>query len=426
MFKFINLKNLTSIGLLSSLITGGLIAQPISIRNANASSEDKIIVAQATTSNIVGLELVLSVDVSTSVDREEFELQRDGYVLAFQDAEVQQAIKDLGSEGMVVNMQFWATDNVVDIGWHRLVVDDDDNITGLSEFIAAMNRVIRHGSKGATGQDIDENLKKKITTNGTAITSTNGTYMGGGTDIKLAIDEAKNSILNNDYQGRRLVIDVSGDGIPKNTPYPEATATADYGYRAGSCGYTLDCPPVADARDAAVRSGITINGLPIVGEETFSNKDNDENGNPLSMLEHRLDEHYRDYIVGGEKAFFVAATFDNFRLKAKQKILGEISNAPVNNAPIAQPDEAEVNILEPSVTIDVLSNDSDVNGDTLTISSVDNVTGGTATIVDNKVVFSPGNRRGTYTFQYTIIDDDELEPQTATADITVKVLAYAD
>ena len=405
MLKLTNFKKLTSIGLLSSLIAGGFIAETMFMKNAIASSENETSIAQADISNdVVALELVLSVDVSTSVDHEEFELQRNGYIQAFQDPEVQQAIKNLGSEGLVVNMQFWATENVVDIGWFKLIDDGNGGITNLQEFINAMTAVRRNGNRNANNQWFNENKRKKITIDGSTITGSNGTYMGGGTDLKLAIDEAKNLIFSNNYQGRRLVIDMSGDGIPDDTPTGNGNE---------ECGYILDCPPVVQAKNDAVNEGITINGLPI-------------NGTNSDQLQDQVDVFYRNSVVGGERAFFVSATFDNFTQAAKRKILGEISNAPVNNAPVALPDEAEVNVSDSSVIIDVLLNDSDVNGDTLTVESVNDVVGGTATIENNKVVFVPGDRSGEYTFSYTVTDNDELEPLTATADITVEVIGFAD
>jgi hypothetical protein len=75
------------------------------------------------------------------------------------------------------------------------------------------------------------------------------------------------------------------------------------------------------------------------------------------------------------------------------------------------------------VTIPVLLNDSDVDGDTLTITSV-SPTNGTASISGTNVVFTPAtNFVGTATIGYTINDGNG---GTATALITVTVTAVND
>ncbi|SFC68507.1 Ca2+-binding protein, RTX toxin-related [Pseudooceanicola nitratireducens] len=91
---------------------------------------------------------------------------------------------------------------------------------------------------------------------------------------------------------------------------------------------------------------------------------------------------------------------------------------PVNDAPVAEDDADTTDIVTP-VTIDVLANDSDVDGDALTVTSVEDPANGTAAIVDGKIVYTPdAGFTGTETFTYTITDEDGL---TDTATITVTV-----
>ncbi|HEX7967650.1 MAG TPA: DUF1194 domain-containing protein, partial [Stellaceae bacterium] len=82
----------------------------------------------------------------------------------------------------------------------------------------------------------------------------------------------------------RRVIDVSGDGINNNG-------------RA-----------VTEARDAAVQTGITVNGLPILTE--YPN----------------LDTYYRENVIGGPGAFAVAASdFSSFGSAILSKLVREIA-----------------------------------------------------------------------------------------------------
>lgn len=270
--------------------------------------------SQASNIEQVSVELLLSVDVSTSIDYHEFELQRQGYIGAFQSYEVQKAIKNM-PDGLAVNMQFWADNNVTDIGWYKLINDGNGGIENLQEFISAMNSVVRKGNTDENGNSYPSGERKTVTIEG------NTTHMGGGTDLKLAIESATNSILNNNYEGYSLVIDVSGDGIPDDTPYPQADISESH--KANYCGYTLNCPPVMAASDAAVNQGIVINGLPIVGEATF--RSSPTTGEQISLLENQVDLHYRDYVIGGEDAFYVTATFDTFAQAVKTKICKEIN-----------------------------------------------------------------------------------------------------
>ena len=91
---------------------------------------------------------------------------------------------------------------------------------------------------------------------------------------------------------------------------------------------------------------------------------------------------------------------------------------PVNDAPVAA-DDADETEEDTSVTIDVLANDTDVDGDTLTVTSVDDPANGVAEVVDGKIVYTPdAGFSGTETFTYTITDEDGL---TDTATVTVAV-----
>lgn len=155
----------------------------------------------------VDLELVLAVDVSGSIDRDEAKLQRDGYVAALTDQQVIDAIRG-GLHGRIAVTYFeWAgyRHRRLVAEWH--LVHDRPSAEALAARIAA--------APIATGVS---------------------------TSISGAIEHALPLFGAAGYRGERRVIDISGDG-PNN-----------------------DGPDVVTARAAALAMGITINGLPILND----------------------------------------------------------------------------------------------------------------------------------------------------------------
>jgi len=153
----------------------------------------------------VDLELILAVDVSESMDKEEAWLQRDGYIKAITDPRVIAAIRSGVFGRIAVAYVEWsgAAEQHPVAGWTPI-----GSAAGARAFAAALSR------------------------------APIGT--GRWTSISGAIDFAVPMFEVNGYEGTRRVIDVSGDG------------NNNHGR------------PVTLARDAATARGITINGLPVI------------------------------------------------------------------------------------------------------------------------------------------------------------------
>nr|WP_229626037.1 tandem-95 repeat protein [Vibrio parahaemolyticus] len=85
----------------------------------------------------------------------------------------------------------------------------------------------------------------------------------------------------------------------------------------------------------------------------------------------------------------------------------EVNVTPVNDAPVAKNDIATTQ-EDTAVTIDVLSNDTDIDGDTLRIDSASVPSDqGTVEIVDGKLVFTPAeNFNGDAEITYTVTDGE--------------------
>jgi len=91
-----------------------------------------------------------------------------------------------------------------------------------------------------------------------------------------------------------------------------------------------------------------------------------------------------------------------------------------NTAPVAHADTITTE-SNTAVTIDVLSNDSDVDGDALSISKVSQPAHGAVTVSGGNLVYSPAtDYSGQDSFSYTVSDGKGGEASTA---VTVTVQA---
>ncbi|MBK1623736.1 DUF1194 domain-containing protein [Afifella marina] len=153
----------------------------------------------------VDLELVLAVDVSWSMDYDEQVFQRAGYVAAFRDPEVIEAIRSGGWGRIAVTYVEWAG-------------------SSLQEVIVPWTLIEDAASAHAFADKLD--------------TTTTGRLRR--TSISGALGFSFSAFDDSGYAGLRRVIDVSGDG-PNNQGLP-----------------------VTVERDRLVSEGVIINGLPIL------------------------------------------------------------------------------------------------------------------------------------------------------------------
>lgn len=153
----------------------------------------------------VDLELVLAVDVSLSMDLEEQALQRDGYVQALRDPEVQKAIVSGPYGRIALTYMEWAgpQSQLVVMPW--TIIDSPAAASAFADKLAA----------------------KSIS-------------RARMTSISGALKFSKELLDTSGFKGIRRVIDVSGDG-PNNA------------------GISIGI-----AREEVLAAGIVINGLPIV------------------------------------------------------------------------------------------------------------------------------------------------------------------
>lgn len=123
-----------------------------------------------------------------------------------------------------------------------------------------------------------------------------------------------------------------------------------------------------------------------------------------------------DALADGEQAedSFTYRASDGQGLSAPATVTITIDGR--NDAPVARDDDTGlVATAETPVTIDVLSNDSDVDaGDNIEVVSVQSSQFGSTEIVDGKILFSPNSGvSGEVSFEYTISDGDLTSTATA-------------
>lgn len=326
--------------------------------------------ASTTSPTKVSAELVLSVDISGSVNSSEYNLQMEGYADAFRDDNVISTIESL-PYGLAVNVQFWASKPSPDIGW--TVIKTRAEAEAFANQVENLPRPSRY-SDSIWGGDV-------------------GYY----TNITGAITAAKDLILNNNYDGDGLVIDVSGDGRSNSYQYTGSGSSSNYSRCSGRT-----CQPLKDARDAAVSNGIIVNGLPI---DTSSGK--------------YIKRQYETHVIGGDNSFVQLSNgFSDFTTAATQKINLEIYHAA--NVPTANEDISHCEIAtNGSITLDIVTNDFDPNGDTLTLISLTTPSGGTvANNNDNTVTYTAPDAPGSYNFNYTI---EDTPGNIATGTVTVNI-----
>ena len=137
--------------------------------------------------------------------------------------------------------------------------------------------------------------------------------------------------------------------------------------------------------------------------------------NPSSSVDDRI-KAIEDNV--DKKSTLTDKMSTNGRVNSYKAVKALSDDSNTNNSPVANDDNTETK-YETKVTIDVLKNDTDKDGDSLTIKSVTNPEHGSAVINSAKIDYTPEeNFSGTDTFSYEISDNNG---GTNSATVTVQV-----
>lgn len=228
----------------------------------------------------VDLALVLAVDVSRSINEDEFQLQRKGYAAALTNPRVLQAIRASALRSIAVSYVEWSSDYEQKVLVDWTVIKDGETADSVAAAILAAPRLFY-----------------------------------SRTSISAAIDFAMRQFERSGVEASRRIIDVSGDGTNNSGR------------------------PVGAARDDAVGAGVTINGLAIINERpeqvyVFNHVQPPEG----------LPEYYRRNVMGGPGSFVLqVAGFDSFAEAITQKLVAEIAGmTPPTRMAVSSPARSAV------------------------------------------------------------------------------------
>jgi hypothetical protein len=180
-----------------------------------------------------------------------------------------------------------------------------------------------------------------------------------------------------------------------------------------------------DAPVAQPDSATTTAGVPVL-IDVLAN-DSDPNGDALELVSVSSASGGTVSIAGDQVRYAPGAGFvgmDSFTYTVRDaggaEVTGEVmvTVGPENDPPVAQDDSAMTTAGVP-VSIDVLANDSDPDGDALELAAVAPAGNGTTSIIGGQVRYEPNpGFVGTDVFAYTVRDPQGAE---ATASVTVTV-----
>ncbi|TMG21631.1 MAG: tandem-95 repeat protein [Chloroflexi bacterium] len=186
----------------------------------------------------------------------------------------------------------------------------------------------------------------------------------------------------------------------------------------------INHPPVANADSATVAEDGSVD-VDVLANDT------DVDGNTLSLTGVGAASHGATSVVAGKARYVPAANYngsDSFTYTVSDGNGGtaqgtvSITVTPVNDAPVANADSATV-AEDGSVDVDVLANDTDVDGNSLSLTGVGAATHGATSVVAGKARYVPAaNYNGSDSFSYTVSDGTA----TSTGAVSITVTSVND
>jgi len=336
------------------------------------------------------------------------------------------------------------------------------NVTGTVALLASVNpnssvdEIIKAIEDSV---DTKSDLTDKVSTNGRVNTNKAALSLDEGNSEPVANDDTAETdyettviidVLSNDSDADSDTLTITSVSTPANGQAVISDNKIEYTPNDGYSGTDNFTYTVSDGKGGEDDATVTItvnepeNSAPIAQDDSATvdednsviidvlANDSDPDGDAISIKSITEPENGKVEIVdnkieytpnenfNGDDSFSYTVTDDKGN-ESVAKVAVKVN--AVNDAPTANSDSAETN-EDTKVVIDVLNNDSDVDGNSLTIKSVSTPSHGKVEIVDNKIEYTPNeNYNGDDSFEYTIADSDGLE---STTKVDVKIQEVND
>ena len=259
-------------------------------------------------------------------------------------------------------------------------------------------------------------------------------------DTAVTIDALSND-LDTDSSLTITAVGPAGSGVPLTdgsvityTPALNFNGTDIFTYTVSDGGMsdtatiTVTVNAVNDAPTAAGDTATTDEDTAVTIDAAAN--DTDVDGDSLTITAVGAASNGTTAVTGGQVVYTPTLNFNGTDVFTYTVSDGSLSDTAtitvtvnaVNDAPTAADDTATTD-EDTAVTIDAAANDTDVDGDSLTITAVGAASNGTTAVTGGQVVYTPTlNFNGTDVFTYTVSDGSLSD----TATITVTVNAVND
>ena len=258
-------------------------------------------------------------------------------------------------------------------------------------------------------------------------------------------------VLANDSDPDGDPLTITGVGLPAHGTAAAAAGKLSYTAASGYSGPDTFTYSISDGKGGTASAivSVTVQGPPnrapvaqndtyVLDQNSTNNSlnvlanDSDPDGDALTITAVGAPAHGTASIAGGKVNYspapgytgadsFTYAIADGKGGTASATVAITIQPVAVNHPPVAQNDAYTVDQNSSANSLNVLANDSDPDGDPLSITAVGAPSHGSASIVSNRVSYAPAaGFAGTDSFTYSIADG-RGGSASATVSITVQV-----
>ena len=330
-------------------------------------------------------------------------------------------------------------------GDSSVIYTPDTGFTGTDTF----TYTVSDGQGGTTTGTVSVTVTAEPVTNHSPVAGADTASVQEGSSVEINVlandsDADGDSLtISTKTDGQQGVVRLTDDNSVIYTPDAGFTGTDTFTYTVsddqggtttGTVSVTVTAEPITNDSPVARADTASVEEGSAVEVNVLAN-DTDADGDTLRISAKTNGQHgtvtltYYNSVIYTPVAGFTGT--DNFTYTATDDRGGSVTGTVsvtvtakpvVNNPPVTGDDTASVQ-EGGSVSIDVLANDSDDEGDDLTLTAVGKASGGDTRIQNGKVMYvADSDFSGTDRFHYTVSDAKGAE---ATALVTVTVTAIS-